>query len=401
MSPYCVTYSIDGEKGKPDGRLRCRVRLGNERAAFLVGFRVERGKWNKEAGRCKSNTLHGKKQVHASVINSELQRIEDAVRRVYEHGGTLQDVLDSVRGGKDLSGSAGMYADYEQFLAIGKERWADGTLKSARIVCNRLRAFAPKAGYKDVNNNFLDRFVRHLALQNLGNDYIETLIKRLKWFFKWAAGQGYTECDISSYKASLKKVVNPVIFLTWEELMSIYNLQFPRNKRYLERTRDAFCFQCFTSLRHSDLCQLRKSDIYGGCIHLTSIKTLDNMVIELNKYSKAILSKYEKEEYPVPQISDQKMNEYLKEVGRLAGLDCLIRKTHMSGNRREERTYHKWELLTTHVGRRTFISNAIMMGIPPEIVMKWTGHSDYKAMKPYIAIADKAKRDAMKLFDDK
>lgn len=42
-----------------------------------------------------------------------------------------------------------------------------------------------------------------------------------------------------------------------------------------------------------------------------------------------------------------------------------------------------------------------MLGISPQIVMKWTGHSDYAAMKPYIAIADSAKSDAMAKFDNK
>ena len=42
----------------------------------------------------------------------------------------------------------------------------------------------------------------------------------------------------------------------------------------------------------------------------------------------------------------------------------------------------KWELAGTHTGRRTFIVNALSLGITLNIVMKWTGHSDYKAMKP-------------------
>lgn len=57
--------------------------------------------------------------------------------------------------------------------------------------------------------------------------------------------------------------------------------------------------------------------------------------------------------------------------------------------------------MTSHVGRKTFICNSLMLGIPPQIVMKWTGHSDYAAMKPYIAIADSVKSDTMAKFDEK
>ena len=59
----------------------------------------------------------------------------------------------------------------------------------------------------------------------------------------------------------------------------------------------------------------------------------------------------------------------------------------------------KHELLSTHTGRKTFICNALSLGIPPNVVMKWTGHSDYKAMKPYIDIADSIKVNSMALFD--
>ena len=65
-----------------------------------------------------------------------------------------------------------------------------------------------------------------------------------------------------------------------------------------------------------------------------------------------------------------------------------------------EETLPKYELIGTHTGRRTFICNALMLGIPAEIVMKWTGHSDYKSMKPYIDVTNAAKAKAMKLFDE-
>lgn len=49
--------------------------------------------------------------------------------------------------------------------------------------------------------------------------------------------------------------------------------------------------------------------------------------------------------------------------------------------------------------RKTFICKALSLNIPPNVVMKWTRHSDYKAMKPYIDIADSIKVNSMALFD--
>ncbi|KFF23772.1 hypothetical protein IQ37_14180 [Chryseobacterium piperi] len=70
------------------------------------------------------------------------------------------------------------------------------------------------------------------------------------------------------------------------------------------------------------------------------------------------------------------------------------------GNQRIDEVFPKYTLLGTHAGRRTFICNALSLGIPAHVVMKWTGHSDYKAMKPYIDIADEIKASAMDKFND-
>ena len=71
----------------------------------------------------------------------------------------------------------------------------------------------------------------------------------------------------------------------------------------------------------------------------------------------------------------------------------------MGAGERVEETRLKWEMLGTHAGRRTFICYALSEGISPQIVMKWTGHSDYKAMRPYIDIAESARAEAMKKFN--
>ena len=101
----------------------------------------------------------------------------------------------------------------------------------------------------------------------------------------------------------------------------------------------------------------------------------------------------------LPVTSNQKMNVYLKTVCRLCGIDEPITEITYNCNAKTTTTLPKWQMVGTHCGRRTFICNALMLGIAPNVVMKWTGHSDYKAMKPYIDIADEAKKSAMSLFN--
>jgi len=160
---------------------------------------------------------------------------------------------------------------------------------------------------------------------------------------------------------------------------------------------------CFTGLRYSDVYNLKRSDVKENHIEVTTIKTNDSLVIELNRHSKAILEKYKdvafKHYQVLPVISNYRMNCYIKELGELAEINEPIRETYYKGNQRIDEVTPKYSLLGTHAGRRTFICNALSLGIPPQVVMKWTGHSDYTAMKPYIDIADDIKVSAMYKFN--
>ena len=181
--------------------------------------------------------------------------------------------------------------------------------------------------------------------------------------------------------------------------MHLYDYEFEHN--YQNRVKDVFCFCSFTSLRYSDVFKLKKSDIKKDCINIITQKTTEGLKIELNKYSRSILEKYKDydTDNALPVISNQRMNIYLKEIGKIAEIKETQRIVYFIGNNRHEEVYPKYELLTTHCGRRTFIVNSLFLGIPAEVVMKWTGHSDYKSMKPYIKIVDELKVENMKKFD--
>lgn len=93
------------------------------------------------------------------------------------------------------------------------------------------------------------------------------------------------------------------------------------------------------------------------------------------------------------------MNDYIKELAELASIDEPVHETYYKGNKRIDTITLKYALLSTHAGRRTFICYALSIGIPVQIVMKWTGHSDYKAMKPYIDVVDESKASEMQKFN--
>jgi integrase len=250
----------------------------------------------------------------------------------------------------------------------------------------------------------LNAFIHFLREKNLHNVTIAKQIGFFKWFLRWTVKKGYnTHTQFSAFKPKLKTTQKKVIFLTWEELTQIRKYEIPQPKNYLERVRDVFLFCCFTGLRYSDVCNLKRSDIKNNHIEITTVKTGDSLIIELNNHSKEILEKYKdipfEKNKVLPVISNQKMNDYIRELAELAGINEPVRETYYKGNKRIDEVTPKYALLASHAGRRTFICNALSLGIPANVVMKWTGHSDYTAMKPYIDIADRIKANEMGKFN--
>lgn len=133
------------------------------------------------------------------------------------------------------------------------------------------------------------------------------------------------------------------------------------------------------------------------------MKTSDSITIELNKVTTEILQKYKDsifiDDKALPVMPNQTMNRNLKELCRLASITDPIRVTTYKGNLRHDEVKEKWQLIGTHTGRRTFIVNALSLGVPVAILMKWTGHAAYSSMKPYIDIVDSAKASEMTKLD--
>ncbi|MCH5346337.1 MAG: integrase catalytic domain-containing protein [Muribaculaceae bacterium] len=410
-------------------RLRCTVTWNSQRVRLSINHSVNPATthWDASSQRCKARSYHGISRTPAVTINRAIDEQEQLVNHIFllfeerdviptkaefmEEYNRIVNPQDYEEANKDVADRP-LFAIYDEFVSDGTTsgRWSSGTLVKTRTIRKHLYNISPTLSLNDVINGGVNLLIKHFSTvldnlkeKGLANTTIKNDIAFVKVFMRWAQEHGY--CDANAFlnqRVKLKTAEKPVIFLDWDELMKVYNFDFG-TKNYLAHVRDVFCFCCFTSLRYSDVYNLRRSNITDTEIIITTIKTHDTLRIELNRYSRAILEKYADFDFPgnraLPVITNQKMNDYLKELGKICELDTPITITLYKGTERIDRTYKKYELLSTHCGRRTFISNAIMLGVPPNIVMKWTGHSDYKTMEPYLAIADKARATAMTVFD--
>lgn len=406
-----------------------RLTFNSTRINFSTGFRIDASKWDEQKQRVK-NGCTNKAMQSAAEINTVLNQYEAELHSIFKKFETLdtmptKDQVKEAFNRMHLSESAkeegATQLEQEEkkakrprpsdvmreFISENEtiNQWTWGTIEKFNAIENHFKDFNARLTLDEYDKAHLAKFVQFLIdKKDMRNSTVKKQLGYLKWFFRWCQEKGYCNCgDYQSYDPKLKTTPKKVIFLDEHELEQLETYEIPENKKYLERVRDVFLFCCYSSLRYSDVYNLKRSDIQNNKMLITTIKTHDDLAIELNKTTTALLKKYADCDFPgnkaLPVITNQKMNDYLKELCELAGIDTPISEVFYKGGVRHEITTPKYALMSTHAGRRTFICKALSMNIPPEVVMKWTGHSDYKAMKPYIAVADKVKADAMKLFD--
>lgn len=428
-----ITFQLESRKKEGEAivenvPIRMRVVFGGKRIEFTTGYRIDVTKWDKAKQRVKNGCTNKLKQ-NSAEINADLLNLYTIVQNIFKEFEVagIDPSTEQIKGafverikkpkptdGEDTNKTEkalSFWGLYEEFVAENGRlnNWTHATFQKFKTVKNHLTDFQEHENIKlsfeyfsEVGlTNYVD-FLRDVV--DLRNLTVSKQLSFLKWFLRWSARKNFhSNMAFDSFKPKMKNTQKKVIFLTQEELNKIRSLSIPKSKQYLGRVRDVFLFLCFSGLRYSDVSNLKRSDIKEEHIEVTTLKTADSLSIELNAHTKAILGKYAdvhfKDDKVLPIISNQRFNDYLKELAELAGIDEPIRETYYKGNDRIDVVTPKYALLGSHTGRRTFICNALALGIPPQVVMKWTGHSDYKAMKPYIDIADSIKAAAMTKFD--
>ena len=401
---YVYTFAVDAR-----GSLRVFITYMKRKFSYSLGVHVDKSKWDMTMQRCKRNTTHGKSFTPAIKINAEIQRYEETIQSVansFKESPTIEDfkaALDKeFKREKKTVQKEGFFDLYERYIREQGSicNWSDSVLRNHNKILKEWKLFDAEMSIDKINPDTIDKFTIFQIRLGHQNETTNKKISMSKWFFRWLVAKGLlTDISFTAHKTHLKRSSRVVVFLTWEELMKVYNHTFERPN--LSRARDFFCLCCFTSLRYSDAAALKKTDIYDDAIHITTQKTNDKITIELNNYSRTILQRYADNDTDkaLPVISNQNMNVYVKEVCRQCGINEKLTDIYYIGGKKYVETKEKWEMIGTHSGRRTFICNALMLGIAPNVVMKWTGHSDYKSMQPYIDIADEAKKTAMALFN--
>lgn len=412
-----------GQEIAEEVAIRLRVSWSGYRADIRSGYVIAPSKWDAFNEVVKPNTKNKAGQT-AGEINREIMKlctlVDEVLTRFELDNRRAPDVkefkaaFDLTAGRAKLPEEEGdFYRVFDKFTETeGYDKsWTKATFTKFSSLRSHLKAWRSTLSLSGFSKEDFADFVKSYLIRKakLLNPTIEKNIGFLRWFLRWAASNGFYEGRAHlQYRPRLPGLdCKEVIYLEWEELQNFLNFQFSGANPSYAPARDVFCFCCFTGLRYSDVAKLRRTDLHLNAkppyIDVVTKKTNDRLHIELNKYALSILARYKEVWFPrglaLPVVANATMNEHLHDAAEEAGIDEPVRIVQFCGNERIEQVVPKYAVLTTHAGRRTFIVNGLRLGIPAPVIMEWTGHSDFKAMKPYIKIVDAAKVENMAKFD--
>lgn len=240
-------------------------------------------------------------------------------------------------------------------------------------------------------NNIQDYFY------NKANLNTQTTAKNLdlfKVFLSWALNEKYTANTAFKSFKSIKQPDALQVTLSKDDISKIEKASI--DKDYLINVRELLILSTLTGLRHSDYSRISKEHIkpYESndnrelkfILEIRMEKTDSYVKIPIIEKTKKILDKILSGE--IHAISNQKMNLYIKELCEIAGINEPFEIHQYKGKISITKSIPKHELITTHTGRRTFATNLLLKGVDSAVVMKHTGHKDYKSFRKYVNIPE-------------
>ena len=394
-----VQFFIQSKSEEDQASIYTRVRFGRKMDLRVrTNLIVQTNKWDSDKGWVKNARTSELKELVVSL--SELKyRIEESYlqaerTRVTVDKEWLTNLINPIQETKnenDVPLTLVEYFDY--YIKVKQSTAAKESVKKWSSVRQKIIAFQKSSRsvvlLKEVNEQFRIDFEDFCKKkQKLSANYFERVLSFIKTICKHA---GQNNIDISPQLHGLraKKEAVHKIYLTREEIELLHKSTMPNED--LENSKDWLVISCNTAQRISDFMNFKKSDmvdIVDGsnriqAIKITQQKTGKLLEIPLFKMVREILDK-RGGEFP-EAISDQRYNTNIKKICQLVGIDEVVFGSKMDKKTKRLVTgyFPKYELVSSHVGRRSFAS--CQYGhLPNTHIMAYTGQSTEKQLLAYI-----------------
>lgn len=398
---------------RPESFLTLRLLFRNEQDYVIGGktkLKVSKEYWETTHKKNLKDIRDVEKRKTYNEVNSELTALQDFVIKEFDASnielinkewlnGALDKFYNSKNGTErgipnDLISYIDFYIDYR------KNELDTKAIRRITVTKNKMERLQKYLGktilIKEINEDFKNAFQEFSKKEQYSQNTQQrelVLIKTICFHARYLGLETHYQLD----KLMLKKQSINHIYLTFEEIEAIKNVELQHD--HLDNARDWLLISCYTGQRVSDFMRFTKDMIRiedgKHLLEFKQQKTQKLMTIPFSREAREILSK-RNGEFPRP-ISDQKYNDYIKDVCQLAGFHEKV-----EGKRRvniapegEKKTYRdivgeyeKWELVSSHIGRRSFATNYYGK-VPTSYLINITGHSSERTFLNYIKKSNK------------
>ena len=448
---YSINFRLEKRKDKETGELitenmpiRMDFAYEGKRLTYFTGYRIDAEKWieytiDSETGtkikvqRVRKNTTN-RDGIQYNIINKHLDELKLKIEEIYSKAKInnlditneyLSNHLNQIfNSPKTTSTAQTIFWDkWDEYLKTHKV--SDLRRKQLKSTKNHLERFVQQTNYKvsfeTATPKLLADFERFLLNDSPDKEEYKELkknkiprkksqntatgiLKRFRSFLSWCVlpqnGAMLKENPFSNYQLK-GEVYGAPICMTKDERDYLYNLSITDER--LSRVRDIFCFQCFVGCRVGDLITFTKEDIINDTLVYYPNKTKSEnrtpAKVPLSSKAKAILEKYDLPDGKLlPFISDQKYNDYLKDLFSMAGLNRMVAKFNPLTMEKEKIPLS--QVASSHLARRTFI-HILHRNVKDSVIASMSGHvKGSKAFDRYYEVDDETRKDAINKYLD-
>lgn len=410
IKSYCMaSINFLYRSTKENSTLNLRLLFRNNGKDYVFGAKtnveVSKYYWTKQHKKKSKDIEVTNKQTE---INNQLNKIENHVLKAFNSANSetinkkwLQTQIDNYYNPiKETNIPTNLIEYIDFYIDYRKHEITETNKSKCRVIKNKLIKYETFIGkkilIKNINDNFKNEFVNYQKEMMYSQNTIQREFVTIKTFCKHARYLGIeTHSQLDALRIDRQKVDK--IYLTLEDLTKIENISKNQLTDSLENAKDWLIISCYTGQRVSDFMRFTNEQIRieegKHLIEFTQKKTGKNMTVPLHNKVLEILKK-RNGKFPY-KISDQKYNDFIKTVCELAeineltiGSKLLETKKGSGVYRKQSGTFKKYELITSHIGRRSFATN-FYGTIPTTFLIYITGHSTESMFLNYIGKSNK------------
>lgn len=423
-----VNFNLRIEKDTPKDKLvpiKAVIRFNNQTVALTKVAEIEPKWWNAEKQQPRRSTSNP----NGNSVDRKLSDVRNTITRLFENYVTENKALPDPKEfqklcraeiimpkraneSPDINKTSDDFISYiMQYVSQARAGIRTHGIQAKPFSKRSISTFANTANYLDmyrlkygmdrlpfnsIDQIFYYQFRDLMYSKGYSNNYFGVQIRNVKKFMSAALREGYHSNRKFQDQDFIKVAVeSDNVYLTTEQLDQILSLDLSSDLK-LQNARDLFLIGCWTGLRFSDFSRLTRNHFDGEFIDIETQKTGEVVAIPVHPVVKSIILRYELTPSGMPKsISNQKLNDYIKEVCQLAGLTHKVSQTKLIAGKKEVIKEPFYKLVSSHTARRSFASNAIRIGVPETVIRAITGHKSESAFRKYVKISPREKAQIM------